>query len=128
MKNNNLATGLLGEQIAASYLEERGYTILEKRYRFEGAEVDLVAFEPDGDNKKGEIVFVEVKTRRSRQYGHPEESVTLRKQQSITKAAAAYLYETKMERAACRFDVIAIEMQNDKPDIEHFRDAFTAGE
>lgn len=123
---NNQETGILGERLAVDYLESLGFSILETRYRFEGAEVDIVAFEPDGDNKRGEIVFVEVKARRSASFGRPEEAVTIRKQQSIIKAASAYLYETKMERAACRFDVIAVNLAGPSPEIEHFRHAFEA--
>ncbi len=59
-----------GEKLAAMYLENRGYMILERNYRFERAEVDIVAF------KEHEIVFVEVKLRTSLKFGHPEDAVT----------------------------------------------------
>ena len=128
MARHNQETGVAGERLAEEYLEAKGYAILERRYRFERAEVDLICFEPDGDNLKGEIVFVEVKTRRNRSFGNPEEAVTLGKQRSIIKAASAYLYESKMEKAACRFDVVAIFLTDGEPLIEHFKHAFDASE
>ena len=118
-------TGDRGEDIAAAYLEARGYRVMERNYRFERAEVDLVCFEPaEVYELGGEIVFVEVKTRRGTGFGRPEEAVTEEKQRSIAKAAEAFLYEHKLEGSPCRFDVVAIILGGGEPSIEHFESAF----
>lgn len=122
-------TGIQGEELAATYLEAQGYRILARQYRFERAEIDLVCFEPaPRPEEGGEIVFVEVKTRRGLDFGQPEEAVTPEKQRHLIRAARAYLYEHHLQRARCRFDVIAIVLREGQPpDIRHFKDAFWAG-
>lgn len=108
-----------GEDLAAAYLKSKGYTILERNYFFERAEVDIVAYD------ESSIVFVEVKKRANTAFGKPEEFVTEEKIEHIYKAAEAWLYERKMAGAPVRFDVISI-VQADKeaPDIRHFENAF----
>ena len=119
-------TGDRGEAIAAAYLEGKGYTILERNYRYEHAEVDLVCFKPAAKYRAGgELIFAEVKTRTGLGFGRPEEAVTEAKQRHLMHAAEAYLYERKLEGAPCRFDVISIVLQpGQEPQIEHFEDAF----
>ncbi len=125
---NRQRTGEHGEDLAAEFLEGLGMRVLETNYRFERSEVDLVCFDEKRDHVfGGEIVFVEVKTRTGRGYGQPEDAVTPDKQQRIVGAARAYLYETKLEGAACRFDVVSIHLDEQPPRIRHFRDAFVAG-
>ena len=126
---DNRSIGIRGEDLAAAYLEQQGYRILARQYRFERAEVDLVCFEPAARPEEGgEIVFVEVKTRRGLGFGRPEEAVTPEKQRHLIRAAQAYLYEHHLQRARCRFDVIAIVLHKDRsPEITHFKDAFWAG-
>lgn len=112
-----------GEELAVAYLESKGYTILERNYHFERAEVDIVAY----DNATC-IVFAEVKTRSSNRYGEPEEYVDEEKTQNIYKAAEAWLYERKMDGSPVRFDVISIlQPENEAPDIKHFENAFRPG-
>ena len=115
-----------GEALAAAYLEQKGYTILDRNYRFERAEVDLICFLPAWQVEAGgELVFAEVKTRTGLGYGRPEEAVTEAKQRNLIRAAEAYIYERKLEGASCRFDVISILLQPGKqPEIEHFENAF----
>ncbi|MDZ7716727.1 MAG: YraN family protein [Balneolaceae bacterium] len=111
-----------GEEIAVAYLESKGYTILERNYFFEHAEVDIVAYDESC------ISFVEVKMRSSTRFGSPEEFVTEQKIENIYKAAEAWLYERKMDGSPVRFDVIAIVQQgNQAPDITHFENAFVPG-
>lgn len=118
-------TGDLGEDLAARFLEAKGYRILERNYRFNREEVDLVCFEPYADyTQGGELVFVEVKARRGLGFGRPEEAVTPAKQQAIKRVAEAYLHETKLEGALVRFDVVAIVLGHGEPAIEHFENAF----
>lgn len=112
-----------GEDLAVAFLESNGYTILERNYHFEHAEVDIVAY----DNASC-IVFVEVKTRSSNQYGEPEEYIDKEKKQNVYKAAEAWVYERKMDGAPIRFDVISILQQSEEaPEIKHFEEAFTPG-
>ena len=111
--------GKEGEEIATAFLESKGYTILDRNYSFERAEVDIVAY----DNQK--IVFVEVKTRSGSSYGRPEDSISTQKKKSIFKASEAWLYERKMDSAPVRFDVISILKESRKaPDITHYEGAF----
>ena len=116
-----------GEALAAAYLEQQGYTILDRNYRFKRAEVDLVCFQPSPQYERGgQLVFAEVKTRRGLAFGHPEDAVTEAKQRSLIRAARAYLYERKLEGAPCRFDVVSIVLHPGRePVIEHFENAFS---
>ena len=104
-------------------------TVLERQYRFERAEVDLVCFEPAATYEHGgELVFVEVKARTGLGYGRPEEAVTEAKQRQIVRAAQAYLYERRLEGSPCRFDVVSVVLRGGaEPEVEHFRDAFRIG-
>lgn len=112
-----------GEELAAAYLESKGYIILERNYHFERAEVDIVAY----DNETC-IVFAEVKTRSSNTFGEPEEFVDKEKIQNVYKAAEAWIYERKMDGAPVRFDIVSIlQKNNEAPDIKHFENAFTQG-
>ena len=121
----NKATGDHGENVAADFLEAKGYRILERNYRFNREEVDLVCFQPYDDyTQGGELVFVEVKARRGLGYGRPEAAVTRDKQEAIMRVAEAYLHETRLEGALARFDVVAILFGGREPEIEHFENAF----
>lgn len=124
---NHTELGRRGEELACRYLEEKGYRILDRNYRYERAELDIVAYDEEGGRRPGGvIVFVEVKTRRGTGFGYPEEAVTEAKQKQILKAAEAYRYERQLERAPCRFDVVAIQWQPERHGIEHIEDAFDA--
>ncbi len=110
----------IGERLAARYLKDRGYQILEHNYRLRTGEIDLIA-------KEGErIVFVEVKTRRTLKFGVPQAAVTLTKQKQISKLALSYLQSNGMLDAPCRFDVVAVFLspKSTTPKLEHIRNAF----
>ncbi len=99
--------------------------ILDRNYKIERPEIDLVCFEPNADNSGGELVFVEVKTRRGSDWGTPEESVTSAQKQRIMRAAEAFMYERKLDGSPCRFDVVAIEKgAGDAFELRHHRHAF----
>lgn len=117
-----------GEDLAADYLAGQGYRVLDRNYRFEHAEIDLVCFDPAASGDRGgELVFVEVKTRSGLGFGRPEEAVTAEKKEHLVYASRAYLYERKLEGAPCRFDVLAIVLhEGAPPDVEHFKNAFWA--
>jgi putative endonuclease len=112
--------GTEGENLAVQFLEEKGYSILERNYRFDRGEIDLVA--RDGQ----ELVFVEVKARHSQEYGAPEESVTPAKEAQLKKVAEGYLYEHNIESQSCRFDVVTITYQRGAPVLRLIHNAFLA--
>lgn len=105
MQQTNIATGQQGEDIAAAFLTDKGYTIIERNWRFKHWEVDIIAFK----NKK--LHFVEVKTRNSMRYGKPEESITREKMSHLKNAAEEYQYRFP-EWKYLQFDVIAITLVN----------------
>ncbi len=111
--------GPSGEELAVQYLQEKGYKILERNYRFEHGEIDIVAL--DGQM----LVFVEVKARRSTRFGEPEEAMTDVKVKNLCATADGYMFEHKMEDQSCRFDVIAIKYNPgaSKPVIRHHEHA-----
>jgi putative endonuclease len=119
MKKDSKDPGKLGEDLASVMLAEKGYKIIKRNFRFSHGEIDIVA--KDGDT----LVFVEVKTRRSDEYGTPESALTPAKQKQIIKIAKAYLYINDISDIQCRFDVIGIIMPyNSAPQINHIENAF----
>jgi len=127
MPSGKQKKGTSGESIAAAWLEERGYVILERNYRFMKYEVDLVAFRPLPEYERGgDLVFVEVKWRRDASFSAPESAVDAAKRYRIVRAAEAFLHERKMEGTPCRFDVVALSGAPPDLEVEHFESAFTA--
>lgn len=96
------AIGRWGEEVAARYLTEHGYTILSRNYRTPAGELDIVAHEGDA------IVFVEVKTRRTSSFGPPQEAVTPAKAAHIIAAAQHYLQDSAQIEGNWRIDVVAV--------------------
>ncbi|WP_339136850.1 MAG: YraN family protein [Candidatus Electrothrix sp. GW3-4] len=114
-KDARKATGRSGEDLAAQYLEQQGYTILERNYRLRIGEVDIIA--RDGED----LVFIEVKTRRTKRFGSPFEAVDIRKQQQIVKIASAYVHGREIP---VRFDVVAVHLSKQGVRIEVLKNAF----
>ena len=112
--------GIAGEDLACEELEKRGYEILARRYRVAAGEIDVVA--RDGET----LVFVEVKARTSHEFGSAAEAVTSGKQRKLVRLATGYLAEHKLHDCPCRFDVVAIHLDNGTPEIEVFQNAFDA--
>ena len=100
---SNHQLGREGERAAAAYLERTGHRILARNARVEGVELDLVV------ERGGVVVFVEVKTRRGRAFGAPEEAVDARKQARILRGAAAWLRQQRRRPRRVRFDVVTCE-------------------
>lgn len=116
---NKKRAGSKGENIACSFLTKLGYEIIERNYRYERGEIDIISKEGDT------LVFVEVKYRKSLEYGPPELAISKGKQNQIKKVAQAYLYENDIKDQSCRIDVIAIlHLPNQKPTINHITNAF----
>jgi putative endonuclease len=95
-------TGARGEKTAAKYLRRRGYKILLKNFRSGKAEVDIVARHKDW------LVFVEVKTRKTEQFGAPSEAVDREKHRNLSKAALDYLRLLDNPPIHFRFDVVEV--------------------
>ncbi len=113
--------GANGELIAKKYLEDKNYKFIKNNYRYERAEVDLI-FE---DEKKKTLIFAEVKTRRNKNFGNPEESINITKQDHIKKAAMGFVSENEnYSDHDMRIDVISILLVEGKAKIEHFENAF----
>jgi putative endonuclease len=115
------AFGESGENIACRELRRRGYEIIARRYRTRAGEIDIVA--RDGDT----LVFVEVKTRHSHEFGTPAEAITRAKQRKLGLMAADYLARHSWDAMPCRFDVVGITVGVGKPEIEVIPDAFVIG-
>lgn len=116
---NHVELGKLGEEIAAAFLTDKGYLVLDRNYRFLRTEIDIVA------STDREIVFVEVKSRRSKTFGEPEESVDTNKKRLLFKTAEAWLHEKKMGGAPVRFDVITVMRPGTaEEEINHIEGAF----
>lgn len=118
-RNSRQATGRQGEALARAELERRGYEILAEGFRTRCGEIDIIA-------RHGvTLVFVEVRTRRSRLRGHAAESVTRRKQLQVARMAAAYLATHAGTHGPCRFDVVAIDYdEHGEPQIVVYESAF----
>ena len=101
--DSRVSTGKLGEELACAELTRRGYAILARRYRSRFGEIDIVS--QDGPV----IVFVEVRSRRTRQRGEAAETLTARKRRRIGAMALDYLAYTGRLDEPCRFDVVAID-------------------
>jgi putative endonuclease len=110
--------GKYGEDLSAKYLQDRGYQIIERNWRCNFGEIDLIA----KDNNR--IVFVEVKTRNGSGYGHPFEAITALKVSRMRKLAAQWCAENKSAGSKVRMDAIAVLIHNGKVAIEHLKQVF----
>ena len=110
--------GILGEELATQFLLREGYSILERNWTFQKAELDIIA-----QKQEDTIVFVEVKTRNSAFFGDPQSFVTPAKIKLLVKAANEYLIENELQQEA-RFDIIAVLKNSKEERIEHFKNAF----
>ena len=111
--------GKWGEDVATQFLQAKGLKILERNWRCEEGELDIIALDNDT------IVVVEVRTRTSDAYGTPEESLTHHKRRHLEKSALAYLQEHDCLDTLWRIDVIAIDaLQSGSVDrISHYENA-----
>jgi putative endonuclease len=119
---NQDEVGRYGEQLATDFLEDKGFIILERNWRFSRAEIDIIAM--DGSI----LVFIEVKTRSGTFFGLPEDFVSKKKEILISDAAAAYMRSINHEWEF-RFDIIGIVLPKNRqvPQINHTTDAFFPG-
>ncbi len=121
MPHSKQIKGNYGENLAVKFLKEKGFEIIEQNYRHGHGEIDIVAKENET------LVFVEVKLRKSLEYGPPELAINNAKQKQVRKIAERFIYQKghKIEFEEVRIDVIAIlAPQNEKPEIRHIENAF----
>lgn len=113
--------GATGEETARAWLECRGMRVIGMNYRTRYGEIDVIAVTPNRT-----ILFVEVKTRRTRRFGAPEEAVHPAKQANLRRAAGQWLATrgAKVPHVAIRFDVIALSVSGDDVDVRHIPGAF----
>ncbi|MEG6615320.1 YraN family protein [Peptococcaceae bacterium 1198_IL3148] len=113
-------TGKLGEDAAVTYLKRRGMTIKTRNYRCRIGELDIVAID------QGVLVFVEVRSRRTIGYGLPQETIDVNKIAKVRRVAEYYLMVNKLIDVECRFDVIALQLNDEGgvKNLDYIRNAF----
>ena len=109
--------GIMGENLAAAFLEDKGYELLEMNWRHGSKEIDIIAL------KDEVLVIAEVKTRTGNYFGDPEEFVGTHKQEHLVHAANGYI-EHAEHLGETRFDVIAIACCKSGWELNHIKDAF----
>jgi putative endonuclease len=127
MKKYKQLLGKGGEDLAVDFLKKNGFEILERNYRYGHKEIDIIG------KDKNTIVFIEVKTGRSKNFGSPQEWVNLKKQKNIIEVAQDYIQKNDCRNFDFRFDVVAIELERRNRKfkecfaIEHIKNAFMVG-
>jgi putative endonuclease len=111
--------GRRSERLAADYLRQRGYDILERNYRVGHKEVDLIV-------RRGVVIaFVEVKARAGLGYGHPLEAITWSKRREVAYVARVWIAGNGGPALSYRFDAISVQWRGAEPVIEHVPNAWT---
>lgn len=111
--------GRQGEELAAAYLRDRGYALLDRNWRCRDGEIDLVATDRD------KLVVVEVKTRSGTEFGDPAEAVTVRKALQVRRVTQSWLAAHRIKWCEIRFDVVAVLMEpGEAPSVRHYESAF----
>ncbi len=114
-KHNEL--GKKGEQLAVDFLIKNSYDIVERNYRFDKAEVDIIA------QKEDTLAIIEVKTRSTIDFGNPQDFVKPKQIKNLVKAVDEYVNVNGLD-VEVRFDIIAIVKEGKSFKIEHLEDAF----
>lgn len=122
MTLERITLGKQGEDLACRELRRRDYTIVERRFRTRLGEIDIVAL--DGQT----LVFIEVKARSGSRFGTGFDAVTPSKRRRICAMARDYLARHGAADAACRFDVVSIDMSRSRPEVTVVVGAFSVGE
>ncbi len=118
-KDRRKKIGDAGEKIAERFLKKKGFIILEKNFKNRYGEIDIIAKDEDW------LVFIEVKTKSSKNFSEPETWVDFKKENKLIKMADYYLSEKNIVDTDCRFDVIGITLgKKNEEKIEHIKNAF----
>lgn len=120
MQNSKQLLGATGEEIAVDYLVSQGYVVFDRNWRSKSGEIDIIASEKL--NSQDELIFIEVKTRSSRDYGDPIEAITATKYLRMYRLALEWLSENNASREAWRLDVISIVISRAQEiEIDHLK-------
>lgn len=111
--------GAEGEEKAADFLQKEGYWILARNFRTNNGEIDIIA------RKDEEYVFVEVKTRCSKKYGQPVDSVNDTKLKHILQASRYYIYINNLQNKCLRYDVVEVYINEKNYLINHIKNIFS---
>lgn len=114
--NNRQYIGKLGEQKAGEYLIKNKYRLIDKNFLCKFGEIDIIAKSPSN-----ELVFIEVKTRKSLKYGSPCDAVTPHKIKNILLTSKYYIYINKFNNIDIRYDVIEVYLNNREIAINHIK-------
>jgi putative endonuclease len=117
-KRSTKEKGQEGERLAARFLEEQGFRILDRNYRNRLGEIDIVA------EDTGVLVFVEVRTLEASAGHSPEETIQWKKQRRISRTAEAYIQYKRLEDRPARFDVVSVTLDDNRSTLRHIPDAF----
>ena len=110
--------GRYGEDQAASYLQDRGYEIIDRNWRSPVGEIDLVARDKD------RLVFIEVKTRNGSGFGHPFEAITAKKVARMRRMVAEWCLAKQVSGLKVRLDAVAVLITGGRVRIEHLKEVF----
>ena len=120
MQNSKQLLGATGEEIAVDYLISQGYIVFDRNWRSKSGEIDIIASEKF--NSQDELIFIEVKTRSSRDYGDPIEAISATKYLRMYRLALEWLSENSASREAWRLDVISIVISRAQEiEIDHLK-------
>lgn len=117
-KSSHILLGNCGEDIACSFMLRHGYAILDRNWRFKHLELDIVC------EKDNQIIFVEVKTRRTNRLGGPSGAISPQKKEKLLIAAQAWLQAHDAWQKPCRIDIICLVGEHDHFKLEHYANAF----
>jgi len=118
LNNSKQILGKEGERVAEQYLKKKGYKLVERNYRCNGGELDLIVLD------RRVVVFVEVKTRTGHGFGSPIEAVEFHKKQRMVRAAQHFLAAKNLHERDARFDVVGVSWPGGAPIVEHIENAF----
>jgi putative endonuclease len=112
------AFGKLGERIAERWLRQRGWYVVERRFRNGRRDIDLVV------RREGTVAFVEVKARKGDEFGGPVEAVHWRKQRELRRSAQVWIDRHGQSAETYRFDIVGVLVSGDRVRVRHIADAF----
>lgn len=108
----------MGEERATNFLKNNGYLILARNFRTNFGEIDIIA------RKDEEYIFVEVKTRTSKKYGRPVDSINQIKRKHIVQASKYYIYINNLQNKCVRYDIIEVYINEKNHFINHIKNVF----
>lgn len=117
MASQSYITGIHGELLAERFLKKKGFVTIQKNYRIQGGEIDLITQKDDW------IIFFEVKTRSTTTFGLPEDAITYHKRRNLLRTMYTYLCHHPAKK--WRFDLLALDIQSNVAYIKHYQDIFS---